>query len=983
MLKKVIYWIFLGLTQMCYGQVTSTPLSFDHLTISDGLSHNTVYCILQDQNGYIWIGTQNGLNKYDGYSFEVYQSYEVNNNINGFLGKHISSLYEDKKGNIWVGTRNHGINYKAKSSDQFVNLQSDPLFVSIKDVEISSFFEDKDGNIWITTIGGGILRYDPNKNTSQIFDTENSNLSSNVTFDLVEDKYGTLWVATAGGGINYLTEDNQFALSHEMLPNHPNMGGYRKKFLLDDEYLWVGTEGTGLYQMNIKDRSYTHFAPGNGERSISSLVVKDIHKTKDGKLFIATDGKGLNVYDTVNKELSFYEYQVTKQAALNSNALLFLMGDRTGNIWIGTYNGGINIYKPDKTRFSFYTPSQSDNSKLQYHSILSILQRNNGDILVGTDGSGLNRLDKNNDYFTASPFIHNSKDPNSIVGNVVKTIYEDSQNRIWVGVFGEGLDLFLPETNSFKHVIDWHANVWSIAERNDGNLLVATMGNGISLINPETFQVTSFQPKSNGPNNLDDQNIMIISVDNSGRTWIGSSENGLDILDNNNLHLFYCRYNPLDSFSISNDAIRTIFQDSDGEIWVGTERGGLNLWLGNGKFERITQKDGLIDNSVMGITEDNEGMLWITTFEGISRFNKKTKEFRNFDFRTPAYTNQFNQDAILTDTDGKLFFGGIYGLHAIRPERVVQSYQQPEIIFTDLKIYNKSIPAGKLEDGRIILEQPIENSSHIWLNYLDQSFSIDFTVIDYTNPFENEFAYKMEGFNEDWQYTTSGQNSATYTNLDPDSYIFKVKHKGKEASIIVDIKPPYWQTIWFRLLIVLLSLAIFFTGLYFWIKRREAATNRKILKLQNEKLATEVEAKNSKLMFSSVQMAHKNEILMEVKKDLIEFGQSPEGDFRSLVRKLDYELKNEDYWKEFNLYFNEVDQKFLDRIVEKHPNLTKNDLRICSLLRMNLSTKEIASLQNISVRAVEKSRYRLKKRLKLDNHIDLLKYISSFHIEDN
>lgn len=978
MIRKIFCWIIIFTTQFCFGQVTSTPLFFDHLTINDGLSHNTIFCILQDQDGYIWIGTQNGLNKYDGYSFEVYQSNEEENSPTGFIGKQISALYEDESGNLWVGTKKHGINFKPKSDDQFVNFQIDSAFVSIAGFEISSFFDDKDGNIWITTVGAGVLKYNPESKTAHIYNEENSKLSSNLAFDIVQDKYGTIWVAAAGGGLNVLT-NNQFELSHEMLPNQFNMSGYRKKLLLDDEYLWVGTEGTGLYQMNLKDRSYNHFAIGNENRTIGSNVVRDVHKTNDGRLFIATDGAGLNVFNTITKEMSFYDYQVGEQAALNSNALLCMLGDRTGNIWIGTYNGGINIYKPNKTWFDFYTPSLSSNNELQHRSILSILQSENRNILAGTDGGGLNWLNQNNDKFEASPFIHNPNDPNSISGNIVKTIFEDSQNRLWVGVFGVGLDLFHHETNSFQNIIDRHSNVWSIAERKDGDLLVATMGNGISLVDSETYQVTSFQPDSNNPNNLGDQNIMIVFVDESGKTWIGSAEKGLDILDKNNQHLFYCSHNPLDSFSISSDAIRTIFQDKDGEIWIGTERGGLNRWLGNGQFERITINDGLIANSVMGITEDKEGLIWITTFEGISRYDKKSKVFRNFDFRTTQNTNQFNQDAILTDANGKLFFGGIYGLNAIRPERVMENKLQPEIIFTDLKIYNKSIPVGELSDGRVILEKPIENSSHIQLNYLDQSFSIDFTAIDYTNPLENEFAYKMEGFNEDWQFTSTGQSSATYTNLDPGNYIFKVKHKGKQASIIVKIKPPYWQTVWFRFLALISSLGILFSGLYFWIKRREAASKRKILQLQNEKLATEVEAKNSKLMFSSVQMAHKNEILTEVKKDLAEFEKNPESNFRSLVRKLDYELKNEDYWKEFNLYFNEVDQHFLDRIMESHPELTKNDLRMCSLLRMNLSTKEIASLLNISVRAVEQSRYRLKKRLGLEKTNDLSKYISSFH----
>jgi streptogramin lyase/DNA-binding CsgD family transcriptional regulator len=531
--------------------------------------------------------------------------------------------------------------------------------------------------------------------------------------------------------------------------------------------------------------------------------------------------------------------------------------------------------------------------------------------------------------------------------------------------------------------MEWRPHVWSITERKNGNLLVATVGDGIYTVDKQTKEVSRFQTKTNTLNSLTDENITIVFADNSDRIWIGSLDSGLDMVDESNNYNEYFKHNPLDSFSISNDEIRTIFQDRSGDIWIGTEGGGLNRWLGKGRFEHIDKEDGLIANSVMGITEDDNGLIWITTFKGISRLDKKTKAIKNFNFRTSQNANQFNQNAILTDSNGKLYFGGVNGLHAIEPESVIENNLQTELLFTDLKIYGESVPVGKLEDGRTILRKNIESSSDIWLSYLDQSFTIYFNAIDYTNPLENEFAFQMEGFNENWVYISAGQRSATYTNLDAGTYVFKIKHKEKIASIRIHIKPPFWKTTWFRIFAFLFSLGLIFSGLYFWIKRREAADKRKILQLQNEKLATEVETKNSKLMFSSVQMAHKNEILTEVKKDLIDLQKTPEKDTRSLVRKLDSELKNEDYWKEFNLYFNEVDQKFIDKIIEKYPELTKNDLRLCSLLRMNLSTKEIASLLNISTRAVEQSRYRLKKRLKLDKSEDLSKFITSFNSEIN
>lgn len=982
MFYKIFPWSLFFLTQVCFGQNLASPLYFDHLTIQEGLSHNTVYCLLQDRNGYIWIGTQNGLNKYNGYSFEVYRSNEQQNETDEFIGKNISALFEDSNGNLWVGTRKYGINFKKKSSDKFINLQSDLAFSSIKGYEISSFMEDKAGNIWITTVGAGVLRYNLETTTSQLYNSKNSGLSSNVAFDVVEDKYGTIWVGTAGGGLNYLKNKDQFALSHQMLPNHPNMSGYRKKLFLDDEYLWIGTEGTGLYQMNLKDRSYNHFAPGNGKRAINSNVVRDMYKAKDGSLFIATDGEGLNIYDAATGEITNYTYQVAEKTALNSNALFCFLGDRTGNIWIGTYNGGLNIYKPNKTWFEFFTPAMEQNDELKDHSILSIFQSRDGKIWLGTDSGGLNWLEQDNNQFSTPSFKNDPTNPNSIAGNVVKTIFEDSQKRLWIGLFGEGLNIYYRTTNIFQPFPIGTTNVWSIAERKDGTLWIATMGDGVKVIDPKTQEIVAFKPELKDPNSLADVHIMTVFVDGEDQVWIGTADNGLDRWDDEKGHFIHFRHHPSDSFSLSNDEVRAIFQDSKGEIWIGTEGGGLNRWLGGERFERINEKDGLIANSIMGITEDQEGMIWLTTFEGISRFDPLTKSIRNFDFRTFQNTNQFNQAAILRAQNGKLFFGGINGLNAIWPTQIKENAYQPEILFTDIKIFNKHIPSGKLPDGRIILDKPIEEAETVQLSYLDQSFSFEFAAIDYTSPLENEFSYKMEGFNEQWQSTGAGEHSVNYTNLDPGDYIFKVRHREKEAAINVYIAPPFWQTIWFRVLLIIFFVGLIAFGVLFLIKRREASHKQQLLKLQNEKLATEIEAKNSRLMFSAVQMAHKNEILTDVKQDLQTLDNEADTKLRQLVHKLNRELMSEDYWEEFNLYFNQLDQYFIQSILEKHPDLTQNDLRICSLIRINLSTKEIASLLNISNRGVEQSRYRLKKRLNLNRGEDLVKYITMFNREN-
>ncbi|MFK7906904.1 MAG: two-component regulator propeller domain-containing protein [Chitinophagales bacterium] len=1021
---KTAFWaVLLLLSLFIRGEEIDTAIHFDHLTIQEGLSHNTVYCLLQDQNGYIWIGTQNGLNKYDGYTFEIHRSNGKKAAANGFVGKSVSALFEDSQGNMWVGTRMQGINFRPKTSDKFIHLQLEAVFAAILGYEITSFFEDKAGNIWISTLGGGILKYNLKTKTSEHFNARKSGLHNDFTFDILEDKYGTIWAVTAGFGLNYLSKGkDQFSLSNVNLPNTPNMSGYRKTLFLNDEYLWIGTEGTGLYRMRIKDQDYTHFGKGTADNDLNSNVVRDIFEAKGGQLFIATDGGGLNVLDKNTGKISKYGYQIGETTALNSNALFCFLEDRTGNIWIGTYNGGINIHKTHKTWFEFFTPLSNQGNALAHRSVLSLFQGKDGKIWVGTDGGGLNWLTPQNDHFSIPSFKHNNSDPQSIAGNVVKTIFEDSQSRLWIGLFGTGLDMYNPTSQKFQHYKNEYDdsnslsenNVWSIAERKDGKLWIGTIGNGLNLFNPETEKFTVFKHNPAEANSLAENNIMVVFVSKDDQVWIGTADKGLNTWDDTRSLFLHYNHNPEDSLSISNDEIRAIFEDSRGNIWIGTEGGGLNRWLGDGKFERLTKEDGLIANSIMGITEDQDSMIWLTTFEGISRLNPKTRAVRNFDFHSGQNNNQFNQMASLRAMDGKLFFGGINGLNAIRPEQIKENDIQPNLVFTDFKVFHKSIPVGKLPNGQTILEQPIEQAKEVTLSYFDNSFSIDFAAIDYTNPLENTFSYKMEGFDEHWQSTSLGQHSATYTNLDPDTYTFKVRHKDTTTSIEVHIHPPFWQTIWFRVLVLILLAGLIGTGMFLLVKRREAVhkqelleakgkilqlSNEKLeadqknlqlnnenleaqsenLQLQNEKLETEVNAKNSKLMFSAVQMAHKNEILTKIKKELRAFQKEPDTKLlRQLQLMLNRELENENYWEEFNLYFNQVDQNFIQAILKKHPQLTKNDLRMCTLMRINLSTKEIASLLNVSVRGVEQSRYRLKKRIGLEKEEDLLKYVMEF-----
>lgn len=331
--------------------------------------------------------------------------------------------------------------------------------------------------------------------------------------------------------------------------------------------------------------------------------------------------------------------------------------------------------------------------------------------------------------------------------------------------------------------------------------------------------------------------------------------------------------------------------------------------------------------------------------------------------------------SILTAENGKLYFGGTNGLHSIHPDEVKKIDRLPPIIFTGLEVSNKKINTGTKENGVLILDTPIEVASHIDLSYVNNSFQLSFSAIDFTNLNENNYSYKLEGLEDNWNTTKPAQHSVSYTNLDPGNYTFKIRYRDSENEIDIFVKPPFYQTLLFKVLSTLFTLTLIIGGIFFFLNRRDANFKRQLLRLEKEKLETSVEAKNSKLLFFAVQMAHKNEILTKIKNELKTISETSNVKTTSLVNTLDRELKNENYWEDFNLYFNRVDQHFVKSIQKEYPALTSNDVRLCSLMRMNLSNKEIASLCNISSRGVEQSKYRLKKRIGLPKEEDLSKFI--------
>ncbi len=973
--------------------IEAQELLFEYLTVGEGLPHNRVQAIEQDKNGLLWFGTQEGLVRYDGYECRIFRQKE----LVGFRGKMVECIKQDSKGNIWVGMQADGVNIRDAKTGKFWNLGQKKGFERLAQTRVHTIFEDQKGIIWIGTIENGLFAYYPDNQTLKHFDKHNSTLQDNTISAIKEDANGNLWIAS-GGKYIYEFEASIQHFNPIRLPflNNSDFIGFRKSFFIDaQQNLWIGTEGGGLYRLHLPTRQFERMMPQN--KGLSSVNILSIAQIENEKLLLATDGGGLNIFDPQTGKVEWYKYDIQQHQTLNTNQLYTIFIDRQKNIWIGTINGGVNIFKANRTRFKNFKHSGNKTSELSHRSVLSLYEAKDHKLWIGTDGGGIDILDPQT--FSFSKFI-----PTRAIGSgVVKCIFEDSKQRMWFGYFNDGVDVYDANRRFLRRYRSDEArpnsisgtNVWSIAEDYRHRLWFGTQDDGLNLWDEAADTFRHFKNEPNNIHSLPDNRIIFVYADRKKNLWIGSENGGLCLWDTVRQHFIRYQHQSDDPLSIGANDVRCVFEDSKGRLWVGTESGGLNLWLGNGQFKRIRASDGLRSDAISSIIEDKSGALWVATFKGIVRFEVEKTSFQFFDFSHGNNYNQFNPLASLCSSQEILFFGGINGLNIIKPEWVRIYEQKPPIVLTDFKIFNKSVIAGRQENGRTVLEKSIEIADKIYLAYNENVISFEFAALDFTDPFWNQYAYRLEGFDVNWQYTNAEKRTVTYTNLNPGRYTFKVKGTNSvgvwsdEKRIEIIIEPPFWATWWFRGWMLLLGGGLLWVGLRIYTTRREMGleqrvlqSEKEILRLTNDKLASEVNTKNSELMSKAAQMAHKITILSSIKDQLEVIRQATETEKEKLLRgmknTIEHEIEDSKAWEQFTMYFDEINHNFSKEILKQHPDLTPNDLRICVLLRLNLSTKEIAALLNISKEGVEKGRYRLKKRLGLGAEESLYDYLRKY-----
>ncbi|MBD2125603.1 PAS domain-containing protein [Microcoleus sp. ZQ-A2] len=803
--------IVLSLPSFVYAAETNPQ--FEHITADQGLSQSGLNSIFQDSQGFMWFGTQDGLNKYDGYDFTVYKYNALD--CHSLSDNFITSIYEDKSGIIWIGTDGGGLNKFNRETERFTRYMHDvdnPN--SLDQNRVLSIYQDRFGTLWVGTDGGGLNKFD--RETEQFtryqhnFDDPNS-LSNDIIFSIYEDNLGTLWIGTGGGGLNKFNhKTGRFVHYRNNLSDPSSLSDDTVLSIHEDQSarLWIGTKNGGLNKFDRESGRFIHYIhdPDN-PNSLNHNSVNSIAEDRLGNLWLATTswygnsyGSGLDNFIPENGKFIHYKHDSKNPQTLRDNLVNTLWVGNDQILWIGTVFSGIDKLDLKEQKFIHYKHAISNLNSLSDNHVMSIDEGQSGMIWIATSDGGLNQFNRQTEKFTH--YTHNSANPHSLSSNNIWSTYEDRNGMLWVGTFGSGLDKFDRKTKKVTHY-QHNPNhpyslsdntVTSIYEDHLGTLWVGTLRGGLNKFDPEPEKFIHYTNEPNNPNSLSDISAFLIHEDHSGTLWIGTLNGGLNKFQRETENFIHYKHDSNNPNSLSYDRIVSIYEYPSGTLWIGTFGGGLDKFdIATETFTHYTEKDGLPNNSVVGILADDEGNLWLSTGKGLSKFNPKTETFRNYDVSDGLQGNEFDGvKAYLKSKTGEMFFGGLNGFNAFYPDQVKYNPHIPPIVITDFKKFNESVK----------LDKSISEIESIKLSYKDSFFGFEFAALDYTNPLKNQYAYKLEGFDKDWIYSGT-RRYASYTNLDGGTYIFKVKGSNNDGvwneegnSIKILISPPPWKTWW-------------------------------------------------------------------------------------------------------------------------------------------------------------------------------------------
>jgi ligand-binding sensor domain-containing protein/signal transduction histidine kinase len=780
-------------------QAQTGSIRFETLSVEHGLSQSTVRAIMQDTQGFLWFGTDDGLNKYDGYSFILYK--HDPENADSLSNSTITALYLDHQGDLWIGTASGLDRYN--HDETFTHYLHNPAKPdSLSGSSVSAIVEDAQGNLWVGTSDGGLNMLDRESGTFTHYGNvpnQPDTLISNLVTALIADPRDGLWVGTSEG-LDYLDQQSGKFTHYLNDPQNANsLSDNRVLSLLLDRFgqLWIGTEEGGLNRFNAAQNAFIRYQnrPDN-PYSLNSNFVRSIYEDQNGHVWVGTRS-GLHQLVRPDEYFTRYQHDPNDQHSLSNDYVLSLFTDRSGVLWVGTLGGGLSKYVQTTDRFTLYQHRPGVQNSLSNDIVHALYEDRQSVVWVGTMDGGLNRLDP--EAGTFSVYQHNPMDSYSLSSNDVRAILEDHLGQLWVGTYGGGLNLMYRETGRFRiynHLDSIPGSlsdnrVTALLEDRRGNLWVGTRNGGLDKFDPSTSLFTHYRNDPAQQNSLASNYVHVIYEDSAGMLWVGTG-NGLSVMNPATGTFTNYRNDLASTASLANNQVLSILETADHTMWIGTLMGGLNRFdRSSGVFRHYSQKQGLPGDTINGILADKNGFLWISTNKGLSRFDTQSETFRNYDRQDGLQSYEFNPGAYFQNSRGRMYFGGVQGFNTFDPLNVQDNPVTPPVVITAFKKFNQT--------ERIDLV----GGEKIRLSYQDNFVSFEFSALDFSAPEKNQYAYQLVGFDPDWVYAGT-RRYVSYTNLRGGHYTFKVIGSNQDgvwnmagASVEIDIIPPIWERWWF------------------------------------------------------------------------------------------------------------------------------------------------------------------------------------------
>lgn len=831
-------------------------LPFVRLLVDQGVSIGSVETIHQDVQGYMWFGGLDGLVRFDGYNWVPFRHdpqdpHSLSSNV-------VWDIFEDKQGVMWVAT-DGGLNRYDRELGQFNAFRhddNDPQ--SIITDYTRSIAEDAEGNLWLATFGG-LVRFDKTRQhfTAYRTDEQNENSLSSVALRRVfVDSTGIIWIGNNEAGLNRFDPRTGLFVRYpyKVTTSNGTSGGAVVSIFEDtDGYIWLGLDGGGLNRFDPRSNTFEHFLyDADSPRGLAHSIVTSIVEDEHGTLWIGTEG-GLQEFNRQTHEFRLYVNNPNEKSSLSSSVIRSLYLDRNKDLWVGNFPTGVNFLDTSNRVFNTYRADPDNANSLSHGSVLAIEEDPEGNLWLGTDGGGLNHFDRTTGKYTH--YKHNPKDPASIGADAVLSVERDYDGSVWLGTWRGGANHFDPFTGKSKNYTTGpegqgfirNENVWSILNDRQNTLWLATIGGGLNRFDRKTEKFTFYRIQE--PFKVPFDVVWKVYQDRKNRIWVGTGD-GLGLYVPEKDYFTFYKNDPANPSSLSFNVVLDMAEDKDGNLWVATRGGGLNRFNERtGDFTHITKADGLASDVLHSVVADAMGNLWVGSASGLTRFDPTLKKFNIFNEQNGLQGNQFNIGAGLKLSSGEMVFGGTNGFTIFNPAELKFNAYVPPVAIVDFQIFNKPVVIGA--EGSP-LTKTISETQEITLNYKQSVFSFSFVAMSFRNLSSNRFAYIMEGFEKDWNYVDVNRRNATYTNLDPGTYVFRVKaanNQGlwneKGTSIVLHILPPPWKTWWAYALYVLIVAGII--AAYVHAQHQKILDERKINKRlqQLDKLKDEFLANTS------------------------------------------------------------------------------------------------------------------------------------------